>query len=179
MSFLVHRRLSVQRQTIARISIVQAGIREVRTLRIVPAIERLGVRLQSLVEMRVEGIRAQMQSMVLITQTAARLRHLQVVFLVHLRFRAVIVRSEDSCCRPVVVQRRIHRAIGAKGCQLEASAQIHRGCHTLQIRVAARTVCPDAVGGTSERLQQRHLPEREVAVHHQSHAHRHPIVPHA
>ena len=120
-----------------------------------------------------------MQPVVLIAQAAARLRHLQVVFLVHLRFRAVIVRGQDGRCRPVVVQRRIHRAIGAKGRQLEASAQIHRGCHTLQIRVAARTVCPDAVGGSSERLQQRYLSEREVAVHHQSHAHCNPIVPHA
>ena len=137
MTATVDSRLAIQGQAMTYIAIVEAGIEEVAALRIMPAIELAGIGVQFTVQMAVESVDAQVEAAGLVSQATSRLQHMQVVFLLHLRFRAVVAVAENRGSRRVLVQCGVHPTIGYKGRQLQVSAQTKCHCGSLQITVGA------------------------------------------
>ena len=158
------------------IAIVEAQIQEVSALGIVLTIERRSVGLQRSVEVGVEGVHTQMETVGIIAQTTSCLERMEVMFLVHLRLCAMVVCIKDGRHRSVLVQRGISRAIGREGCQFEMPPHID-GCSSAK-EGTRRTggMSPEGIGGSSQVLQHRHFTQAETVVHHQSHPHRYAVV---
>ena len=139
------------------IAIVEAQIQEVSALGIVLTIERRSVGLQRSVEVGVEGVHTQMETVGIIAQTASCLKGMEVVFLVHLRLRAVVVSIEDGRHCAILVQRGISRTIGSEGCQFEMPPHIDGCCCPKKRTCRTGGMSPEGIGGSSQVLQHRHL----------------------
>ena len=169
-------RLTIEGETMVNIAVIGTGIQEVRALGVVLTVEYGGVRTQPSVEMSIDGIGTKMQAIAIIAQTASHGRILQVVFLRHLCFRAMVARGHNGGCSAVLVQCCIHRAIRGEGGERQSLAETDGGAHPLQIVcLRARRMGTERRCRTSQILQHRHLALRETAVENQPHPQRRPI----
>ena len=75
--------------------------------------------------------------------------------------------GEDGGDRAIFVERGIHGAIGEEACEGEVSGEAEGGSSPLQVVGGAGGVGPEGGLGASERLEQSHLAETGLGVHHQ------------
>ena len=161
-----------------RISIVYTGVQEVAALRIIAAVKGFGVRTQPTVHLRIHGMGSYVQSVSPVGHAAARRCLVGVVFLLHLRLRAVVAAGDQRGSRSVAVERGIDGAVrgeGGDGQGLQQSDSCRRPLEIIQLR--ARAMHSQRVRLSSHVLQGRELTQSETGVEHQSHACAHLVFP--
>ena len=103
--------LAIERNAMVDIAIIDAGVPEVHTRRIVLTVNLLCIRLQFLVEMRVDHRCPGMEPVALPVEIASGCELMGVVFLVHFRPGAVIACLEDCPDVAGLVQRSVYGTV--------------------------------------------------------------------
>ena len=147
------------------VAIVGAHVQEVIALGIVLTVEHGGIGFQLAVQVGSHHIHACMIAVGLIAHVSAKGCVLQIVFLLDFRFRTMIARGDDGGCRPVVIERRIHRPIGDEACGRQSLGDIDGGRRPLQIAVGGTGgMGPEGTRRATHVLQHRHLAKTEAVV---------------
>ena len=126
MTFLVDGSLSTDCHSMTGVAIVETHVREVAALGVVPTVEHGGVGIQRSVQVCVQPVQSEVNTMIIVSHTPTGLEDVQVVLLIHLRLCTVVVGLEDGGGCTVFVQGGIDRHIRCEGGQSQAFAQIHR-----------------------------------------------------
>ena len=97
------------------------------------AVARRRVGTEPAVQMGIDTRKAQSQSFILELSMCSGSRLMGVVFLLHLRGRAVIAIGDEGGYAAVGIERAVDGAVGTEERELQGTGQFHRGSSSLKV----------------------------------------------